>query len=60
MGANPMQKMKRNSILTGLIIGLVIGLILCAIVYFFLTSESATGVVTKGETVTVCILNKNV
>lgn len=60
MGANPMQKMKRNSILTGLIIGLVIGLILCAIVYFFLTSGSSTGVVTKGETITVCILNKTV
>ena len=28
MGANPMQKMKRNSILTGLMIGLIIGLIL--------------------------------
>ena len=60
MGANPMQKMKRNSILTGLIIGLVIGLILCAIVYFFLTSGVATGVTSKGDTVTVCILNKTV
>lgn len=60
MGANPMQKMKRNSILTGLIIGLVIGLILCAIVYLFLTSGASTGITAKGGTVTVCILNKTV
>lgn len=60
MGANPMQKMKRNSILTGLIIGLVIGLILCAIVYLFLTSGASTGVTPKEDIVTVCILNKSV
>lgn len=60
MGANPMQRMKRNSILTGLIIGLVIGLILCAIVYLFLTSDASTGLTAKGDTVTVCILNKTV
>ena len=60
MGANPMQKMKRNSILMGLIIGLVIGLILCVIVYWFLTSGASTGLTTTGDTVTVCILNKTV
>lgn len=60
MGANPMQKMKRNSILTGLIIGLVIGLILCAVVYLFLTSGTSTGITAKGDTVTVCILNKTI
>lgn len=60
MGANPMQKMKRNSILTGLIIGLVIGLILCAIVYLFLTSGASTINNAKGEKVTVCVLNKTV
>jgi len=60
MGANPMQKMKRNSTLTGLIIGLIIGLILCAIVYLFLTSTSGTGSMSKGNTITVCILNKSI
>lgn len=35
MGVNPMQKMKRNSMLSGLMIGLMIGLILCACVYVF-------------------------
>lgn len=60
MGANPMQKMKRNSILMGLIIGLVIGLILCVIVYLFLTSDASTGVTAKEDIVTVCILNKSV
>lgn len=60
MGANPMQKMKRNSILTGLIIGLVIGLILCAIVYLFLTSGTSIVGTVKGETIAVSVLNKEV
>jgi len=60
MGANPMQKMKRNSALTGLIIGLMIGLILCVILYLFLTSSSGTGSISKGETTTVCVLNKTI
>jgi len=60
MVANPMQKMKRNSTLTGLIIGLVIGLILCVFVYLFLTQTSGTGVIKKGEAITVCVLNKTV
>lgn len=60
MGANPMQKMKRNSILTGLIIGLIIGLILCAILYLFLTSSSTGSSLVSGDTVTVCVLNKTV
>lgn len=60
MGANPMQKMKRNSILTGLIIGLIIGLILCVIVYLFLTSSSGAGSISKGDAITVCVLNKTV
>ena len=59
MGANPMQKMKRNSTLTGLIIGLIIGLILCVILYLFLTSTAGTSF-GGGETVTVCILNKTI
>ncbi len=57
MGANPMQKMKRNSTLTGLIIGLSIGLILCVILYLFLSS---TGVGKKEEQVYVYVLNTNV
>lgn len=60
MGANPMQKMKRNSILTGLIIGLVIGLVLCAVVYVFLTNGVLTENITKGDAVTVCVLNKTI
>lgn len=58
MGVNPMQKMKRNSTLTGLIIGLVIGLILCVFLYMFLTSSSGSFV--KGNTVSVCVLNTTV
>ncbi len=57
MVANPMQKMKRNSILTGLIIGLIVGLIMCAGVYLFL-KQSPTGSMIGGDTVTVCTLNK--
>lgn len=60
MGANPMQKMKRNSILTGLIIGLVIGLILCVGVAWFLTSNGATGTTSKGGAISVCVLNKTI
>lgn len=59
MGANPMQKMKRNSILTGLIIGLVVGLIMCGGVYLFLTQTSGR-VAIGGDAVTVCVLNKAV
>ena len=55
MGVNPMQKMKRNSTLTGLVIGLLIGLILCVCLYMFLTSSS--GAMVKGDTVSVCVLN---
>ena len=58
MGVNPMQKIKRNSILTGLIIGLVIGLIMCGVVYLFLTNASTTGSLTGDNAVTVCVLNK--
>ena len=58
MGVNPMQKMKRNSTLTGLIIGLVIGLILCVFLYMFLTSSSGT--IVKGNSVSVCVLNTTV
>ena len=59
MGANPMQKMKRNSTLTGLIIGLIIGLILCVVLYLFLTSTTGANF-GGGETVTVCVLNKTI
>ena len=58
MGANPMQKIKRNSILIGLTVGLVIGLIMCVVVYIFLTHVS-TGVI-GGDAVTVYVLGKNV
>ena len=60
MGANPMQKMKRNSMLTGLIIGLIVGLIMCAALYLFLTSSGASMLGGKDETVSVCVLNKTI
>ena len=53
-----MQKMKRNSILIGLVIGLVIGLIMCVILYMFLSGSGAS--TTKGETISVCALNKTI
>lgn len=59
MGTNPMQKMKRNSILTGLTIGLVIGLVLCGVMYFVLTQSSTTNN-TKGTTIAACVLNKEI
>lgn len=59
MGTNPMQKMKRNSILTGLTIGLVIGLVLCGVMYFILTQSSTTNN-TKGTTIAACVLNKEI
>lgn len=58
MGSNPMQKMKRNSILIGLVIGLVIGLIMCVILYLFLSGSGVS--TTKGETISVCALNKTI
>lgn len=60
MGSNPMQKMKRNSILIGLLVGLIIGLILCAVVYLFLSNSSGTSSISKGNAVTVCVLNKTI
>lgn len=60
MGANPMQKMKRNSILTGLIIGLVIGLILCAVVYVFLTKFMPNANLSQEDRIEVKVLNKSV
>lgn len=57
MGVNPMQKMKRNSTLTGLLIGLIIGLILCAVLYLFLTTAGSNMI--KGESKTVYILGVN-
>lgn len=59
MVANPMQKMKRNSMLTGAIIGLIIGLILCVVLYIFLT-QAPTGGLIKGDAVTVNVLNKSI
>lgn len=59
MGANPMQKMKRNSMLTGIIAGLAVGLVLCGAEYLFLTGSSS-GMVSKEDSVTVCVLNKAV
>lgn len=54
MGVNPMQKMKRNSTLTGLVIGLAVGLVLCVLLYIFLTTTG--GNLTKGEMKTVYVL----
>lgn len=54
MGSNPMQKMKRNSTLTGLVIGLVIGLGLCVFVYIFLTGPGKN--MTQGESKQVQVL----
>ena len=50
MGANPLQKQKRISLLIGLIVGLVIGLILCIILYMFLTSNAGNSITNSGET----------
>lgn len=59
MGANPMQKMKRNSILTGLIIGLFVGLILCGVEYFII-GRAPGSVAAGGNAVSVCVLNKTI
>lgn len=58
MGANPMQKMKRNSTLTGLFIGLVIGLILCVLVYIVLTKTPVGQ--EKKDAVAVSVLSRNI
>lgn len=58
MGANPLQKQKRISLLIGLIVGLVIGLILCVILYMFLTSNAGNAITNSGETKQVAVLNK--
>ena len=60
MGANPMQKMKRNSILIGLIVGLIIGLILCAFLYLFLTSTAGTTAIGNGDIIEVYTLGRTV
>ena len=54
MGTNPMQKMKRNSTLTGLLIGLMIGLVLCVLLYLFLTGPGRN--MTKGESTMVYVV----
>jgi len=58
MGTNPMQKMKRNSTLTGVIIGLMIGLILCVFLYMFLTKTPKISGVDKENAISVSVLNK--
>ena len=58
MGSNPMQKMKRNSTLTGIIVGLLIGLLLCAFLYLFLVNGKNSPL--KGETTMVYVLNTGV
>lgn len=62
MGTNPMQKMKRNSTLTGVIIGLMIGLILCVALYMFLTKNGGNLLLSKNneERVKVKVLNQDV
>ena len=59
MGSNPMQKMKRNAVLTGLIIGLVIGLIMCLIAVWFFTKSGATVGTSKKGAIYVAVLNKD-
>ena len=59
MGANPIQRQKRVSLLIGLFIGLIIGLVLCVVLYVFLTKTETD--LSEGETMkTVAILNKAV
>ena len=60
MGANPMQKMKRNSLLGGLIVGLLIGLAMCAFLYLFLTGSGTSMNTSKEGSVSVCVLSKPV
>lgn len=60
MVANPMQKMKRNSTLLGLVIGLVIGLILCVVLFLFMQSRIETGAISSSDSVNVTILTKAV
>lgn len=57
MGVNPMQKMKRNSTLIGLVIGLTIGLVICAGLYMFLTNPATKIGISKGNSVSVSVLN---
>ena len=57
MGVNPMQKMKRNSMLTGLFAGLAVGLLLCVFLYMFLTNPATKMNMSKGDSVSVCVLN---
>ena len=62
MGVNPMQKMKRNSTLSGLIIGLLIGLVLCVFLYMFLTNNGGTILLSNSgeEIVKACVLGQDV
>ncbi len=60
MVANPMQKMKRNSTLLGLVIGLVIGLALCVVLFLFLQSRIETGAISSSDAVSVTILTKSI
>lgn len=60
MVANPMQKMKRNSTLLGLVIGLVIGLILCVVLFLFMQSRIETGAISSNDSVNVTVLTKAV
>ena len=61
MVANPMQKMKRNSTLLGVVIGLVVGLLICALVYMLLLQPAMeTGTTNKSQTKTVAVLTKSI
>lgn len=60
MVANPMQKMKRNSTLLGLVIGLVIGLVLCVVLFLFMQSRIETGAISSSDSVNVTVLTKAV
>ena len=59
MGSNPMQKMKRNSILIGIIIGLAVGVALGLVAYLGLNQGGSLGV-DGGSAVEVIVLNKDI
>ena len=60
MGANPMQKMKRNSMLTGLLIGLLVGLILCVVVYMFVPKTGGIASANGENSVQVFVLTREI
>ena len=60
MGANPMQKMKRNAMLSGLVIGLLFSVVVCVVGYMFITNNGGVVTQNKENSITVCVLNKTI